>query len=77
MTVHAETFADLFENQCRFRHFQNYLTGLMVLLSKSLADIARCILDTARNDERIRAVIMYGPAVVALVGPPFMTSLFV
>ena len=27
VTIHAETFADLFENQCQFRHFQNYLTG--------------------------------------------------
>ena len=47
VTVHAETFADLFENQCQFRHFQNYLTGLMVLSNKSLANIARCILDSA------------------------------
>ena len=45
--VHAETFTDLFENQCQFRHFQNYLTGLMVLPNKSLANIARCILDSA------------------------------
>ena len=47
VAVHAETFADLFENQCQFRHFQNYLTGLMVLPNKSLANIARCILDSA------------------------------
>lgn len=47
VTVHAETFADLFENRCQFRHFQNYLTGLMVLPNKSLANIARCILDSA------------------------------
>ena len=47
VTVHAETFADLFENQCQFRHFQNYLTGLIVLPNKSLANIARCILDSA------------------------------
>jgi hypothetical protein len=45
VTAHAETFADLFENQCQFRHFQNYLTGLMVLPNKSLANIARCIRD--------------------------------
>ena len=47
VTLHAEMFADLFENQCQFRHFQNYLTGLMVLPNKSLANIARCILDSA------------------------------
>jgi hypothetical protein len=47
VAAHAETFADLFENQCQFRHFQNYLTGLMVLPNKSLANIARCILDSA------------------------------
>jgi hypothetical protein len=47
VTQHAETFADLFENQYQFRHFQNYLTGLIVLPNKSLANIARCILDSA------------------------------
>jgi hypothetical protein len=40
-------FRDLFENQCQFRHFQHYLTGLIVLPNKSLANIARCILDSA------------------------------
>ena len=47
VTLHAEEFADLFENRCQFRHFQNYLTGLIVLPNKSLANIARCILDSA------------------------------
>ena len=46
-TIHGETFGDLFENQCQFRHFQNYLTGLMVLPNKSLANSARCIRDSA------------------------------
>ncbi len=45
--AHAETFRDLFENRCQFRHFQNYLTGLMVLPNKSMANIVRCILDSA------------------------------
>jgi hypothetical protein len=44
---HAAVFRDLFENQCQFRHFQYYLTGLMVLPKKSLANIARCTLDSA------------------------------
>jgi SRSO17 transposase len=44
---HAEAFRDLFENRCQFRHFQNYLTGLIVLPNKSLANISRCFLDSA------------------------------
>lgn len=45
--THAKAFRDLFENRCQFRHFQNYLTGLMVLPNKSLSNIARCVLDSA------------------------------
>src|SRR4249920_1891686 len=44
---HAEVFGDLFDNQCQFRHFQHYLTGLIVLPNKSMANIARCILESA------------------------------
>jgi hypothetical protein len=47
VTEHAAVFRDLFENQCQFRHFQHYLTGLIVLPNKSLANIARCILGSA------------------------------
>ena len=47
VTEHAGVFRNLFENQCQFRHFQRYLTGLMVLPNKSMANIARCILDSA------------------------------
>jgi DDE superfamily endonuclease len=47
VTEHAAVFRDLFENQCQFRHFQHYLTGLIVLPNKSLANITRCILDSA------------------------------
>jgi DDE superfamily endonuclease len=47
VTEHAAVFHDLFDNQCQFRHFQHYLTGLIVLPNKSLANIARCILDSA------------------------------
>ncbi len=43
VTAHAEAFRDLFENRCQFRHFENYLTGLMVLPNKSMANIARCV----------------------------------
>jgi len=44
---HAEAFKDLFENRKQYRHFQNYLTGLMVLPNKSMANISRCLLDSA------------------------------
>jgi DDE superfamily endonuclease len=47
VTVHAAAFRDLFENAPQFAHFEHYLTGLMVLPNKSLANIARCILDSA------------------------------
>jgi hypothetical protein len=47
VTEHAAVFRDLFDNQCQFRHFQHYLTGLIVLPNKSLANIARCILESA------------------------------
>jgi len=47
VTEHAAVFRDLFDNQCQFRHVQHYLTGLMVLPHKSLANIARCTLESA------------------------------
>src|SRR5215813_6302343 len=47
VTAHAGIFRDLFENRCQFRHFQHYLTGLIVLDNKSLANITRCVLDSA------------------------------
>jgi hypothetical protein len=47
VTAHAVVFRDLFENQCQFRHFQHYLTGLIVLPNKSLANMGRGILDSA------------------------------
>jgi DDE superfamily endonuclease len=43
----AAVFRDLFDNHCQFRHFQHYLTGLIVLPNKSLATMARCILESA------------------------------
>jgi hypothetical protein len=47
VTAHAVVFRDLFENQCQLRHFQHDLTGLIVLPNKSLANMARCMLDSA------------------------------
>jgi hypothetical protein len=37
VTTHTAVFRDLFDNQCQFRHFQHYLTALIVLPNKSLA----------------------------------------
>jgi hypothetical protein len=47
VTDHTGVFRDLFDNHCQFRHFQHYLTGLIVLPNKSMASITRCILDSA------------------------------
>ena len=47
VTTHAVAFQDLFANRCQFHHFQQYLTGLLVLPNKSLSNIARCVLDSA------------------------------
>lgn len=47
VVLHGDAFRDLFDNRREFRHFQNYLTGLMVLGNKSMANIATCILKSA------------------------------
>jgi SRSO17 transposase len=47
VTTHASVFRDLFENRCQFEHFQNYLTGLMVLSNKSLSNMARCVVESS------------------------------
>lgn len=44
---HSEIFRSVFANRKQFRHFENYLTGLMVLENKSMANLAHCILDSA------------------------------
>jgi SRSO17 transposase len=44
---HAEAFQDVFANRKQFRHFKNYLTGLVTLANKSMANIVRCVLDSA------------------------------
>src|SRR5215207_5273501 len=45
--THGENFRSVFANRKQFRHFQNYLTGLIALDNKSLANVARCLLDSA------------------------------
>ena len=44
---HSMAFRDLFDNRKQFQHFQNYVTALMVLDNKTMANISRCILDSA------------------------------
>jgi SRSO17 transposase len=45
--AHAQAFRHLFNDVRQFEHFQNYLTGLIVLENKSLANISRCLLESA------------------------------
>ena len=45
--AHVGAFRDLFENRRQVQHFENYLTGLMVLPNKSMANIARCVVESA------------------------------
>jgi hypothetical protein len=47
VTEHAGVFRDLFENQCQFRHFQHYLTGLMVLPNAGHQARAACCASAA------------------------------
>src|SRR6266404_580718 len=54
VTAHADVFRDLFENRCQFQHFQNYLTGLIVLDNKSLANNTRCVLERADKTKLYR-----------------------
>lgn len=44
--AHAGAFRDLFANRCQFQHFEEYLTGLIVLDNKSLSNMARCLVDS-------------------------------
>ena len=66
VTEHAQAFRPLF-NDCRqYEHFENYLTGLMVLENKSLANISRCILTSAdkTNLSRFLSESPWSPAQV-------------
>jgi DDE superfamily endonuclease len=47
VSAHAAAFRDLFENRCQFAHFEHYVTGLLVLENKSMANSARCVLASA------------------------------
>ena len=47
VTKHSAEFAEIFQNRCQMQHFQNYLSGLIVLENKTMANISWCILDSA------------------------------
>ena len=47
VTEHAQAFRHLFSDYRQCQHFENYLTGLIVLENKSLTNISRCILNSA------------------------------
>lgn len=44
---HAPEFRDVFNNRRQYQHFQNYVTGLMILDDKSMANIVRCVVESA------------------------------
>jgi hypothetical protein len=66
---HAAVFRDLFDNQCQFRHFQHYLTGLIVLPNKSMANIARCILTSEILTHTIARIRQDAPASLVARSP--------
>ena len=43
---HAAGFRDVFGDRRQYAHFEQYMTGLMVLDNKSLANIARCMVES-------------------------------
>ncbi len=56
VAAQAAVFRDLCDNQRQFRHCQHDVTGLIVLPNKSMANIARCILDRADNTNLARVL---------------------
>jgi SRSO17 transposase len=44
---YGQKFAEIFDNRCQFQHFTNYLTGLIALPNKTMANITRCIVESA------------------------------
>jgi hypothetical protein len=47
VTKYGQKFASIFDNRCQFQHFTNYLTGLIALPNKSMANITRCVVESA------------------------------
>ena len=44
---HSSSFEGLFKNRNQVHHFENYLTGLIVLDNKTMANISRCVLSSS------------------------------
>jgi hypothetical protein len=63
---HAAVCRDLVDNQRQFRHVQHDVTGLIVLPTKSMANIARGLLDSAdkTNLSRVRSEAPWREAAV-------------
>ena len=57
LSNHAAVFRDLCDHQGQCRHFQHDLTGLSVLPTKSLANSARGILDSAEKTNLWRVLV--------------------
>src|SRR5579864_5033326 len=63
---HAAAFRDVFGDRRQYAHFEQYITGLMVLDNKSLANIARCMVESAdkTNWSRYRSESAWSEAAV-------------
>ncbi|MHB8753184.1 MAG: transposase [Aggregatilineales bacterium] len=44
---HGAAFRDIFGDRRQYEHFEQYITGLMVLDNKSLTNMARCMVESA------------------------------
>jgi SRSO17 transposase len=47
VSEHSAFFEGLFKNRNQLHHFENYLTGLIVLDNKTMANISRCVLSSS------------------------------
>lgn len=56
ISEHAQAFRHLFCDERQYHHFQNYLTGLILLENKSLTNISRCILESADKSNLSRFI---------------------
>lgn len=76
VTEHGQVFRDCFCDERQFCHFQNYLTGLIVLENKSLSNISRCTLDSPNvsNLSRFFSVAPWSPVEVNDVRIEYMLS---
>ncbi len=76
VSEHAKAFRHLFCDKRQHQHFQNYLTGLIVLENKSLANISRCTLASSdkSNISRFLSSAPWHPPVVNETRISYMLS---